>query len=845
VSNSRVPIKFDMYRGDQFLRSETFSEPIIKIGKVASSHLRLEDEVASRMHAMVEVTSPDEVYIIDLGSASGTYVNGQRTNKARLQSGDEITIGETRIFVSVDAEHGHADQGFDDNEATMAVSRDHVGVDFAAMAAEHADPSLPPGGYQPPQQPRASAPDFGRQPQVTPGQQRRAPAQHKGTLHGFQAPIAPPGGFGQGGPQGGGQGGFAPPRQGSFAPGQVPAPGFQATQPNPFSTGPQPNPFGSQPPGSQPSPFGSQPPGSQPSPFVAQQPPSSAQGAYAQSAGNATQPNPFGGQFAGQGNQYATPEPAGYDAGPYEAGGDYEGGYPGAHGHDEGSSHGHGAYEDPEQVRYGIVASGPAPSPDEVETGDRALEVVIMWGDNEVLKVDHLNPVRSYYVGETTDAKGKSDVDYLIGSELLGTARQPVVVESGGTGAIVIPQGATGEIAIGNDRMSIPDLIQSGRAQPSSELPGAYQYPLPPGATGRVSFRGLTFVVRPVNAGKPVGIGQGGGINYKQQLWTILSFAIHGLFLAMMYFMPPGGSALSLDLLSEDARLAKYLMEPPETVEEETPDWLQNTESQDEEGGKGKRHKDDEGQMGKESNQKTKNKYAIQGPADNEDPHMAREAAKEEAKNAGILGVLSASQGAWNSPTSPYGQDTALGYDPMSALGALMGDQIGENFGFGGLGLRGTGRGGGGTGEGTIGLGNVGTIGHGGGGGTGSGYGRGAGGFRGRDAKVPQIRSGNADVRGSLSKEVIRRVIQRHINEVRFCYEQELASRPDLGGRVQVKFIVSPSGAVQAANVESSTLGATRAENCIAQAVRRWTFPAPDGGGIVIVSYPFVLENAN
>ena len=130
------------------------------------------------------------------------------------------------------------------------------------------------------------------------------------------------------------------------------------------------------------------------------------------------------------------------------------------------------------------------------------------------------------------------------------------------------------------------------------------------------------------------------------------------------------------------------------------------------------------------------------------------------------------------------------------------------------------------------------------GGGSGSGYGRGAGGFRGRNAKVPQIRSGNADVRGSLSKEVIRRVIQRHINEVRFCYEQELNSRPDLSGRVQVKFIISPSGAVQAANVESSSLGAARAEQCIAKAVRRWTFPAPDGGGIVIVSYPFVLENA-
>jgi hypothetical protein len=75
-------------------------------------------------------------------------------------------------------------------------------------------------------------------------------------------------------------------------------------------------------------------------------------------------------------------------------------------------------------------------------------------------------------------------------------------------------------------------------------------------------------------------------------------------------------------------------------------------------------------------------------------------------------------------PPSSY---AAYGTDPMSALGALMGDQIGGNFGFGGLGLSGTGMGGGGTGEGTIGLGNLGTIGHGAGTGTGSGYGSGAG----------------------------------------------------------------------------------------------------------------------
>ena len=92
---------------------------------------------------------------------------------------------------------------------------------------------------------------------------------------------------------------------------------------------------------------------------------------------------------------------------------------------------------------------------------------MVMWGDNAVLNVDHLNPVRSYYVGEPTDAKGKSTTDYLIGSELLGTRAHA----RGGRrrrqrARSCIPQGATGEISIGNDRMSVqrPDHQRSRAA---------------------------------------------------------------------------------------------------------------------------------------------------------------------------------------------------------------------------------------------------------------------------------------------------------------------------------------------------------------------------------------------
>ncbi len=63
-----------------------------------------------------------------------------------------------------------------------------------------------------------------------------------------------------------------------------------------------------------------------------------------------------------------------------------------------------------------------------------------------------------------------------------------------------------------------------------------------------------------------------------------------------------------------------------------------------------------------------------------------------------------------------FDKDGALTLKDEGALGQLIGGEIGEAYGVGGLGLAGNGGGGGGTGEGTIGLGTLGTIGHGGGG---------------------------------------------------------------------------------------------------------------------------------
>ena len=100
-SGVNVPLTFQVYKGEQLIQTTTLTQDIIKVGKLSSSHLRIDDESVSRMHAVIEVTGPSEISIVDLGSEGGTLVNGQKVNKQQLQSGDELVFGAVRVVVAI------------------------------------------------------------------------------------------------------------------------------------------------------------------------------------------------------------------------------------------------------------------------------------------------------------------------------------------------------------------------------------------------------------------------------------------------------------------------------------------------------------------------------------------------------------------------------------------------------------------------------------------------------------------------------------------------------------------------------------------------------------------------
>ena len=69
-----------------------------KVGRLAENNLPLQDIWISRRHAMIQKESTDTYYVIDLGSANGTFVNGIRiVTPTKLSSGDSISFGKSNF----------------------------------------------------------------------------------------------------------------------------------------------------------------------------------------------------------------------------------------------------------------------------------------------------------------------------------------------------------------------------------------------------------------------------------------------------------------------------------------------------------------------------------------------------------------------------------------------------------------------------------------------------------------------------------------------------------------------------------------------------------------------------
>jgi pSer/pThr/pTyr-binding forkhead associated (FHA) protein len=68
------------------------------IGRSSELDMVLVEDMVSRRHAKITVTE-GQIFIQDLGSTNGTFVNGEKVKRARLQEGDRVLVGTSIIKV--------------------------------------------------------------------------------------------------------------------------------------------------------------------------------------------------------------------------------------------------------------------------------------------------------------------------------------------------------------------------------------------------------------------------------------------------------------------------------------------------------------------------------------------------------------------------------------------------------------------------------------------------------------------------------------------------------------------------------------------------------------------------
>lgn len=456
--------------------------------------------------------------------------------------------------------------------------------------------------------------------------------------------------------------------------------------------------------------------------------------------------------------------------------------------------------------------SEPLP-PESVPTEtEKVLQVALLWGDT-LISVQHFAQGVPVTIGEST---GNHFTVFSVGSRFVlaeGKGSAVSVNVPADAGLVVISQNET--------HRSKDQLKAEGRLSASGSGGRADSVSLGLHDKAQVSFTDVAFIIRFVRPSAALTVN-----TFEEHDFTffkIVSMSLMAFFalVAAMVLTPLGMGGDGDDIFANPSKYVKMVVKPEKKQEIKKIKDLSGV-------AEGAKAKEKEGKFGKQEAKK-----AEADPSKKGAPTVDVNKREEDRKKVSSLMAGMFGGGASSNVFGPGGLGTGIN----SALGGLQGGAgVGDAQGVGGLGSRGAGSGGGGTG---LGLGGLGT----------KGGGRGRGGYgsidlggKGKDST--RVIPGKTTVIGGLDKDVIMKVIKRHQNEIKFCYEQELQKNPALAGKVAVAWTIDPSGGVSEATISESSISNANVESCVTQRIRRWKFPEPQGGGVVNVTFPWIFKAA-
>lgn len=472
--------------------------------------------------------------------------------------------------------------------------------------------------------------------------------------------------------------------------------------------------------------------------------------------------------------------------------------------------------------------------------GEDVVEVSLAWGDR-VLGLVPLGARKEFFLGEAIE-KGRT-CDVFLPEEILGARRHRLLwVDAIGSVHLSPPRTARGWVRLANEmQMKLEDM-----PSPSARAAGELDFVLPSGSRVHLDLGEFVLTVRALGRAARLPRGIGALDARVPAAYFASSLAVFaGLFGALAYVVPHAGLEEDGDLSKDRLVLLQQYMVAAARREEDAPKPEAPLELPTQASGpSGEAAAQAAGAAGTTKPTTSHGRFAVQQTTPNPDEvFLARVRAKEEASLFGMIGLLSsAPAGDPLAPTSPFGRETALGDDPLSANGAMWGDTLGEAGGSGGLSLLGAEEGGGRTGR-WIGMDGVNTIGPG-------SNGPGPGVFGSSNArpggvhkpKTPTVRVPmSITTSGHLPAEIIQRTVRQNFGRFRMCYQAGLTRNPSLEGRVSVRFVIGRDGAVSNVGLVGAGMPDASVNDCLRASFYGISFTRPDNG-IVQVTYPLLFS---
>jgi TonB family protein len=798
-------LRFEIVAPGQPTRTIELRQDIVRIGKLSSSHLQVQDAAVSRVHAVIEATGQGEIFIIDLGSSNGTFVNGQKIAKERLKTGDTITLGQTNILFAIDDGESRA-RAPEAAETTTGVTTNPLGttspsppsgaVDKDATAAGLPGHRAEPAAKVLDAAPLAREPEPAKEVEAAPEKVEPAVAAPK--------PQAAPDLF---------------TAASAKAEPAKPAPKVEEPKPEP------------------------RPSAAAASKPAADAPISSVASANAASPAPAPEPAKAAPGPAPEVGKAALAAPTKTGAPAREAKSEVP---PAAKPRAVPPAQPQGA----ERRFIAITAAEPLSK----EPTDKAnvVEVRLAFGRDIIEartfesgkgKTRTRNIKRRAYRKTAAVTVGASQQNDFVIEDIAG------VTEASFTLLRATPDGFVlcfnrqmlGRVRLADEDVDVTELI--GRHETEDKGGGDFEWPFRRGSLVSLKAGGTTLYLRSVpKAPKPP-------IRYLEVRDPKLLLAFLGVLFFTTALMwraltwPETPAVLLEDKLKLDDKMVSFLINPEERMRRAK---IYGAKSKEKEAGA---QKDKEGKSGDSEKPKADKpkKLAVQGKEKELTPAEQREKDLKKVRALGVLKELSQDStlkevlAGGGMPGAPSGIGPGSGGDPSTDWGGF-GPGGGEGAGLAAFGGGGQGAGGGGDSR-YVGVGRLRTKGGYGGRG-GRDFGSGEARIGEREPVKPIVKVEEPDVSGGLTREIIRRVIRNHLHEVRYCYSRELQKNPSLYGRVLVQFTILPSGKVAQASILRSTMNNENVPGCILTRVRGWTFPKPYKGASVIVKYPFRFKAA-